>query len=178
MNAIEALKVYFPNAEGLVGPYGLLVGLAYLEENPATEAGRREAVMALIDSIAPLSETLSDDQLEQLKEVIICFFMFGSTLIVPHIVDKKKKEQVYERSIGTINASKAAAKDRAKAIAAEVWQADTANEYRLLDMAKVVKNELEREAFNDLPELNRIKEWLKPVAPEYARKGGRPSKPS
>jgi tRNA nucleotidyltransferase/poly(A) polymerase len=176
MNALEALKVYFPNTEGPVGPYGLLVGLAYLEENPATEPHRREVLMALIDSIAPLAETLTDEQLERLTNVIVGFFKLGATLVVPHVVDKKKEEQVFRRSLGPLNAAKATAQDCARTLASEIWQADADQEYRLKDMAGLVEDVLKRKGCKELPSLERIKEWIKPVAPAYARKGGRPRK--
>lgn len=176
MNALEAMKAYFPNAEGPVGPYGLLVGLAYLEENPATEPGRREELMALLDSIEPLAKTLTDEQREQLTNVIVCFFKLGATLVAPHIVDKKKAKQVFQRSLGPLNAAKADAQDRARALASEAWQADTEQEYRLKDMAGLVEDVLKREDCENLPSLEQIKKWIKPVAPEYARKAGRPRK--
>ncbi|MDR7286372.1 hypothetical protein J2X84_005236 [Pseudomonas corrugata] len=176
MNALEALEAYFPDSKGLVGPYGLLVGLAYLEENPATEPGRREALMALLDSIAPLTKTLTDEQREQLTNVIVCFFKLGATLVVPHIVDKKKAEQVFQRSLGPLNAAKADAQFRARALASEAWQTDTEQEFRLKDMAELVKDVLKREGCENLPSRDQIKEWIKPVAPEYARKAGRPRK--
>jgi hypothetical protein len=176
VNALEALKAYFPDTKGLVGPYGLLVGLAYLEENPATEPSRREELMALLDSIAPLAKTLTDEQREQLTNVIVCFFKLGATLVVPHIVDKKKAEQVFQRSLGPVNAAKATVQDRARTLASEVWQADTDQEFRLKDMAGLVKDVLKREGREDLPSLERIKKWIKPVAPAYASNPGRSPK--
>jgi hypothetical protein len=176
VNALEALEAYFPNTKGLVGPYGLLVGLAYLEENPATEPGRREELMALLDSIAPLAKTLTDEQLEQLTKVIDCFFKLGATLVTPHIVDKKKVKQVFERSLGPLNTAKATVKDHARTLASEVWQANTEQEYRLKDMARLVVDVLKREGYEDLPSLEQIKKWIKPVAPPHASKGGRPRK--
>ncbi|WP_223506701.1 hypothetical protein [Pseudomonas sp. GL-RE-29] len=176
MNALEAMKAYFPNAEGPVGPYGLLVGLAYLEENPATEPGRREELMTLLDSIAPLAKTLTDEQLDQLTKVIVCFFRLGATMVVPHIVDKKKVEQVFQRSLGPLNAAKANVQDRARTLAYEVWQADTEQEYRLSEVAAMVKDSLKREGFTALPKLPSINAWIKPTAPAYASKPGRPRK--
>ncbi|WP_433740052.1 hypothetical protein [Pseudomonas putida] len=176
MNALEALEAYFPETKGLVGPYGLLVGLAYLEENAATEPGRREQLMELLDSIAPLANTLTDEQLEQLTKVIVCFFRLGATLVVPHIVDKKKAEQVFQRSLGPLNAAKTIAQNRARTLASEAWQADTEQEYRLSEVAAMVKGSLEHEGFTQLPKLPSIKDWIKPTAPAYARKGGRPRK--
>jgi len=67
---------------------------------------------------------------------------------------------------------------RAKVIAAELWQADTEQEFRLKEMADQVEDILKREGVEEknLPK-TRIKEWIKPIAPDYARLGGRPAKP-
>lgn len=79
-----------------------------------------------------------------------------------------------------LNAEKGAARERAKAIASEAWQDDTAQTIRLGDMAERVYRALVEQGFTKtLPgTVERIKEWIKPVAPDYARKGGRRRKPS
>jgi len=77
--------------------------------------------------------------------------------------------------IGGMNAAKASAVERAQAIATQLWQADTAQEFRVGKMADKVYRVLAAEGFAEsLPgTAERIKEWIKPVAPDYARKGGR-----
>ncbi len=79
------------------------------------------------------------------------------------------------RPIARINACKAAAVARAQAIATELWQVDTTQEVRLGDMAERVYRALADEGFTEsLPgTAERLKEWIKPTAPDYARKGGR-----
>lgn len=67
--------------------------------------------------------------------------------------------------------------DRACVIASELWAADSENEFRLLEMATQVRDILEREGEQDLPQIERIKEWIKKVAPEYARRPGRGKSP-
>ncbi|WP_197471042.1 hypothetical protein [Azotobacter vinelandii] len=44
-------------------------------------------------------------------------------------------------------------------------------------MAEQIEDILRREGIEKLPTMTRIKEWIKPVAPDYARKGGRRRKP-
>lgn len=84
------------------------------------------------------------------------------------------------RPIARINAAKAAAIERAQAIAIELWQTDTAQEIRIGEMAERIYRTLAAEGFiGALPDTaERIKEWIRPTAPDYARKGGRRRKSS
>lgn len=84
------------------------------------------------------------------------------------------------RPIARIHAAKAAAVERAQAIATELWKADTSKEARLGNMAERVYRALIDEGFAELlpGTAERLKEWIKPVAPDYARKGGRRRKHS
>ncbi len=77
--------------------------------------------------------------------------------------------------LAALNKAKADAAERARAVAAELWQADTAQEIRLGDMADKVYRALAFEGFAEsLPGTpERLREWIKPAAPDYARKGGR-----
>lgn len=68
--------------------------------------------------------------------------------------------------------------DRACVIASDLWAADSDNEFRLLDMATQVRDILEREGEQGLPQIDRIKEWIKKVAPDYARRPGRGKAPN
>ncbi|MOA06474.1 hypothetical protein D3C78_1261090 [compost metagenome] len=74
------------------------------------------------------------------------------------------------------NAAKAKAIERAKEIAAQIWHADDNHEFRLGEVAVLVRDMLQRDDFTELPALARIKEWIKSAAPKYARKAGRPRK--
>lgn len=76
------------------------------------------------------------------------------------------------------NTIKIIAVERAKVIAAELWKADTAKVIRIGGMAEQVYRALAAEGFTDaLPDTaERIKEWVKSAAPDYARKGGRSRK--
>ncbi|WP_144061666.1 hypothetical protein SF175_10155 [Azotobacter vinelandii DJ] len=68
--------------------------------------------------------------------------------------------------ISNINQCKARAIERAREIATDLWQADTTHEFRLLDMAEQIEDILRREGIEKLPTMTRIKEWIKPVAPD------------
>lgn len=70
--------------------------------------------------------------------------------------------------------------DRAREIAAQRWEADHLQEIRIGAMADLVYRQLAQEFGQaHLPELpETVKDWIKPVAPEYARRGGRAKKSS
>ena len=76
------------------------------------------------------------------------------------------------------NSHKAAVVDRAKVIASEFWKVDTEKAIRIGEMADKVYRELVGEGFAEsLPETTvTIKDWIKAVAPSYARSGGRSRK--
>lgn len=86
-----------------------------------------------------------------------------------------RKKQAHRRmtTLHLRNMAKSAAVERANAIATELWQADADHEFNLLGMAGQVEDILRREGFGELPKLERIKEWIRPVAPDHARKPGR-----
>ncbi|MNP61225.1 hypothetical protein D3C76_1563840 [compost metagenome] len=100
-------------------------------------------------------------------------------MLRPHIKSKVEKQVAFDNSpLCKLNNHKAAAIEYAKVIATEIWAADTAQKIRLRDMAERVWARLIDEGLDKwLPDkAESIKEWLKPVAPEYARKAGRPRK--
>lgn len=80
------------------------------------------------------------------------------------------------RPLVKVNAAKADAIKRACAIAADRWQSDTTQSIRLGEMADKIYRALVDEGFAEVLPGNteRIKEWIKPVAPAYARQGGAP----
>ncbi|MBD8123846.1 hypothetical protein IFT62_21830 [Pseudomonas lutea] len=64
---------------------------------------------------------------------------------------------------------------RARTLAHGFWSIDVASKIRTGEMAETVYKKLVEEGhFDLLPDsAERLKEWIKPVAPEYAKKGGR-----
>lgn len=105
------------------------------------------------------------------EEMVLAWAIAASRMSAEQIM----REIATMRPLTEANSAKAAAVYRAKAIATELWQADTTQEIRLGDMADRVYRALVAEDFAEsLPgSAERIKEWIKPTAPDYARKGGR-----
>lgn len=76
------------------------------------------------------------------------------------------------------NSAKSVAIERAKEIAKQLWDKDITRSIRIGDMADKVYRALASEGLqNSLPETtDRVKAWIKPVTPDYARLGGRSKK--
>lgn len=96
-------------------------------------------------------------------------------VIKSNMLAEHARQNATMRPLARQKAAKSAAIERAKTIATELWQNDTAQEIRLLDMADRTYRALAAEGFAEsLPStVERLKEWIRPVAPDYASKGGR-----
>ena len=76
------------------------------------------------------------------------------------------------------NQAIANAKKWAKDFATKRWNSDTEKNIRVAEMAEIIWSEiLDTEHKDSRPEtIDAIKGWLRPFAPDYAKKGGRPKK--
>ncbi len=76
-----------------------------------------------------------------------------------------------------VSPQKLLAKHMAKHIADKEWQADKQNKVKITEMAEIVYSKLYSLGFYDeLPDQAKsIKSWIRELAPDYAREGGRPS---
>jgi len=92
----------------------------------------------------------------------------------------KKDDQII--GIKKRNATVKLLQEKAKNIAKEFWAADEEKEIRITKMSEMVFDELsERNPKSEMPKYfpetsETVREWIKSVAPEYARKGGRTKK--
>lgn len=100
-----------------------------------------------------------------------------STLVLNSWRKKSAKKRM--PGLDQINEAKGAARLRAQAIAAQKWQDVDAQVIRIGAMADKVYRELVAEGFEAvLPgTANGLRNWISPVAPDDARKGGRDRKP-
>lgn len=87
---------------------------------------------------------------------------------------KKRRLKGFEAT----NRPKKVAMARAKEIALQLWQEDTAQEARIGEIADKVYRQLAKEDYTHaLPDTaESLKRWIKGIAPEYARQGGKPRK--
>jgi hypothetical protein len=111
------------------------------------------------------------DTLGLVEHAALLGWMVAESILLANHFDQASRF----KPIGGMNAAKASAVERAQAIATELWQADIGQTIRVGDMADRVYRALTDEGLTEsLPgTAERLKEWIKPVAPDYARKGGR-----
>lgn len=88
-------------------------------------------------------------------------------------VTQKRTEALHE-----INAAKESAIEQAQEIAKDLWAADTDETIRIRDMADKVYKALLTRGMRDVLPLytDTLKDWIRPVAPDYACKPGKPKK--
>lgn len=154
--------------------HGLMAALSMLGER---EADVRLSVTGMTLGIAE-AERLSEDYPELAPRIAaLAFQLLSATapLVQGNIAVRHAGLGRRLAPLAEQNAPKAAAIERARVLAAELWRADTTQEIRLGEMADRVYRALVAEGFAEsLPgSAERIKEWIKPAAPDYARKGGR-----
>lgn len=91
------------------------------------------------------------------------------TLYRKQLADEKRKFPTYRKQ---------AAIEACRNIAARIWASDYTQEIRLADMCeRIYKMMLDQGAGEYLPgESQGLKQWIRPVAPDYARRPGRPKK--
>ncbi|MBY8970803.1 hypothetical protein J1G33_10390 [Pseudomonas sp. P867] len=82
------------------------------------------------------------------------------------------------KGLNEINRLKDQAVEKALNLAASKWKEDSTQSIRIGEMADIVYRALAEQGLNvALPDTSeRLKAWIKPVAPDYARKGGRSRK--
>lgn len=171
----EVLKQHFQDAgeQTPFGPLRVLIALSELAAPPVALPMRRVAVQSVVTKAKELAATLNPAQKAKLDCLLLCVATLFGAAALPQAVANDKR---YKKSIGVTNMLKKATIERARTLASEAWHADADREYRLKDMARLVEDVLKREGCEDLPSLEQIKEWIKPVAPPHAREGGRPRK--
>lgn len=84
--------------------------------------------------------------------------------------------EVQLNGIAKYNANKAMVITTAKAIAKYIWSMDSTQAIRTGDMVQQVRHVMHNVEPELLPDDKAIREWLSEIAPDYAKKGGKPSK--
>jgi hypothetical protein len=111
------------------------------------------------------------------KILDIAFNLLGldSVLLGGNLLARHDQQLASMRPLAAQHAAKTSTIERARTIASKLWGDDTERKIRIGDMAESAYRTLAAEGYSEtLPEtVERVKEWIKPIAPEYARKGGR-----
>lgn len=127
--------------------------------------------LAELERIAVENPELKSELASAAQKILIAMFKVA-------IVVVRERMRVEVRRIAPLanrNGRKEPAMARARELAQEMWAADLGQEIRSSTMADKVYRRLADEGMADLlpDSAERVKEWIKPVAPDYARKGGR-----
>lgn len=174
----DAYEQFYSDAGALTGHTTLrmLIALSELSPDKRNKPLRGGSAEILVASTRALAKTLTtSEQVELLETLLETFLVFSGVVIIPTAV---ADNQNYKNTLGRLKTNKDAAIDRAKAIAAEMWKADTAQVIKLAMMIQSVWKQMIDEGYQkqlpDKPES--IRKWIQLAAPSYARKGGRPRK--
>lgn len=141
--------------------------------------------MIYVDALTMTSESQNalieaQDQtigrLEETKEYILK----NTARITKIVLESWKKKASFAKTSGLRKwaQAKQVARARAQLIAGELWKRDIDQKIRLGEMAQIVWARLIDEGYKDtLPNsTNVLNDWIRPVAPSYARKPGPPKK--
>jgi len=105
--------------------------------------------------------------------------VMGVFQIVSEIVDKQMHgESARLAPLTKQNEEKQELIKMARSLAEEMWVKDTAQKIRIGEMTAYVYSALYEKGFQSMLPSNQdaVKDWIKLVAPAYARKGGKPKK--
>lgn len=147
-----------------------------LSEDRVTRKYSGKMFGVAFDALENLINTNPQISMELLTTVGV-FIGASQAVIVGNTAERHKNFSARINPLAEKNAKASERSERARSLASSIWAVDSKYEYRLSDMATEVKNILEREGVPNLPKIERIKEWIKPVAPEYARRPGRGKSP-
>ena len=162
---------WVPTAAAIRGISALACDVEESEDDPLSLEPYARLAFDSLQEIAKLHPEAAKLARVAAQTMMLSWVAAGRSLASAQI----EREVPVIRSLSRVNAAKAVAVERAQAIANELWQADIEQEIRLGEMADRVYRALASEGFTEaLPgTTERIKEWIKPAAPDYARKGGR-----
>lgn len=153
---------------------GFLETTALLVDAPESQADILQNFSSAVGILRALAETHPDIAkeikiaLENLTLGVIC----ATNEVACQQIERESRTG---RAIFEANQARQSLEQLATGIARELWSADHDHEYRIGDTAKVVVAEITRQGYSP-PTLETVKGWIRPEAPEYATKGGRPKK--
>ena len=92
-----------------------------------------------------------------------------------HAIDEEGRNKKRQAGLDHLNQSKQSAKSAAQDKALKLWSEDTEQRIRIGEMCQTVWADMHEDFGECLPDsANGMKPWLREVAPDYAKKGGRP----
>ncbi len=141
----------------------------YSPEHIATIAAQRIILLDMTQSVLEKNEANKDDLAQRLVE--ICQ-KSASLAVCMHKKTAANKRMA--RGLKPRAEHRALIAAEIKRHAKELWDADTRKEYRVKDMARLVKDIVERSYPGETPSIERIRVLIKDFAPHHARQSGAP----
>ncbi|KKN97474.1 hypothetical protein LCGC14_0155930 [marine sediment metagenome] len=125
-----------------------------------------------VESDFPKAAEITRDIMRELLSA--SYAVVKSTTLAIH-----ERQSGHKRSLVKMHSAHDSKVERAQAIATDLWRSAEYATMRIGSMTEEVYSRMYEEGFAKvLPEKDRVRDWIKPVAPSFARKGGRPPKPS
>jgi len=126
-------------------------------------------------------ELFMDESLSQVvAEMLHVSLVYGSIVGTRSGIASYEIKNIRKRMEGLNqhNKNKSNIQSKAKALAQNIWLNDNEKAIRIGDVACQIYDKLRLEGNQSiLPEnIDTIKQWIKPIAPDYAQKAGRPKK--
>lgn len=150
----------------------VLVSLEWHEENgPTSVETALPRILGNLQQIAKQHPAAAEQATDIAKDLFWSLLSLKTVLVAP----RAQRERKTLRPLAQLNSEKGFIIETARTIAVDIWKSDTAQGIRISEMADRVYRTLVSDGFTEmLPGTSeRIREWIKPVAPDYARKGGR-----
>jgi len=144
--------------------------------------------LALIQATNDVENTLADKNNSLIGAKCVALGQAIEALQYPskRLIDgmMKSREEKYRKDdpLAKINADRAALKEIAQDQAKKAWDADTDKKLRTtttceLIWPKLVDAAVQEQAMKSLPDnAKSIKDWIRPIAPDWVKQGGRPKK--
>lgn len=125
----------------------------------------------LLERIARTHPDFSDD-IHVAVQMLAGTMMYAANEIACQDIEEEKSKiknlAQFKQQISGVEAT-------ARAAAITKCKADTEQDLRITQLAKIIVNDLERSGHKRYS-VEAVKGWISPVVPEYVKKGGRPSK--
>lgn len=139
---------------------------SYSPEHIATIAAQR---IILLDMSKCVLDKTNEDLVKALTETALEAAFLG------FCAHRKKAAKKRTGGLDERNKRAALIGSELQRHAKDLWDADTHEEFKVTEVAHLVKGAVERDYPGDrIPGIYRVKEWIKIHAPEHARKGGAP----
>jgi len=158
---------------GEYGSFEELQGSAEVLFEPDPTDRVLQQAFAMFEEIAGDDEDVSHD----LRYALTCLLTAALNGQTRSVYRQAAIEKATLRGLSARAEASATIIMRAQAIADELWGRDITRSIRVGDMADLVYARLldEASAPSQVPELERVRKWIRNVAPAYAKRPGRPS---